>query len=110
MKALIAIFIILSSVLLLLEVSHARNGPREYWESMMGEPMQEEMKQLFNLQGASTDQDGPQKKMVRFDKDFDTRHSFILYHPNDKLKGDPKPLVPVKDQDIMTNVKAFWKN
>ncbi|GKV24262.1 hypothetical protein SLEP1_g33894 [Rubroshorea leprosula] len=107
MKILFAFFIIFSFISLFVEVCHARTGPGEYWERMMGEPMPEQLKQQLNLEGASSiDQDAPQKKTVRFAKEFDVKHTLIIYQSKDKPKEDPKPAVEMKDEEIKPKIKA----
>ncbi|KAJ6402798.1 hypothetical protein OIU84_014828 [Salix udensis] len=84
MKSFLAV-LVLFSFLSFVELSDARKEPREhYWKSMMkDEPMPEAIKELFVEDSAGAG------KMNHFVKDFDTRHSAIIYHSHaekDRLK------------------------
>ncbi|KAJ6739048.1 PROTEIN putative-RELATED [Salix koriyanagi] len=77
--------LVLFSFLSFVELSDARKEPREYyWKSMMkDEPMPEAIKELFVEDPAGAG------KLNHFVKDFDTRHSAIIYHSHaekDRLK------------------------
>uniref|UniRef100_A0A6N2KV85 Uncharacterized protein n=1 Tax=Salix viminalis TaxID=40686 RepID=A0A6N2KV85_SALVM len=84
MKSFLAV-LVLFSFLSFVELSDARKEPREYyWKSMMkDEPMPEAIKELFVEDPAGAGE------MNHFVKDFDTRHSAIIYHSHaekDRLK------------------------
>ncbi|KAG5247754.1 hypothetical protein OIU77_021012 [Salix suchowensis] len=84
MKSFLAV-LVLFSFLSFVELSDARKEPREYyWKSMMkDEPMPEAIKELFVEDPAGAG------KLNHFVKDFDTRHSAIIYHSHaekDRLK------------------------
>lgn len=98
MKTLFAIVIISSSILLFAGFSHGRNGPSEYWESKMSEPMPEAIQKLFGQGGASITPDASAKKKVRHVRDFDTDHVSIIYLKDDKNVVAKKSSVEKKDQ------------
>ncbi|KAG6779506.1 hypothetical protein NC652_011547 [Populus alba x Populus x berolinensis] len=77
--------LVLVSFLSFVELRDARKEPREYyWKSMMkDQPMPESIKDLFVQDPAGAG------KLNHFVKDFDTRHTAIIYHSQDgkdKLK------------------------
>ncbi|GMI87953.1 hypothetical protein HRI_002464600 [Hibiscus trionum] len=92
------VFFILCSFLLFANLNHARKEPRDYWNSVMkDQPMPEAIKGLLHQDQASAMDSG--KKMNNFVKDFDSRHSFIIYHSNLKHKDEDMAYVKeLKDQ------------
>ncbi|KAK9984696.1 hypothetical protein SO802_034221 [Lithocarpus litseifolius] len=62
----------------------AKKDPEFYWKSIMeNQPMPEAIKELF-LKDPLYLSDA--RKNNHFVKDFDTRHSAIIYHARDELK------------------------
>ncbi|KAJ6310650.1 hypothetical protein OIU76_015384 [Salix suchowensis] len=77
-------FLLLLSFLSFAELNHARKEARDYyWKSMTkDQPIPEAIRDLLVRDPAGSD------KMNHFVKDFDTKHSAIIYHSpeKDKLK------------------------
>ncbi|KAK8699198.1 hypothetical protein V6N13_115292 [Hibiscus sabdariffa] len=97
MKTCIVVFVF-CFFLLFANFNHARKEPRDYWKSVMKEqPMPEAIKGLLHEDQASAMDSG--KKTNNFVKDFDSRHSFIIYHSNLKHKDGDMPYAnDLKDQ------------
>ncbi|XP_039068497.1 uncharacterized protein LOC120214738 [Hibiscus syriacus] len=75
-------FLIFCFLLLFANLIHARKEPGEYWRSLMkDQPMPEAIKGLLH-----EDPTGSGKKVKHFVKDFDSRHSLILYHNRPESK------------------------
>ncbi|XP_039056821.1 organ-specific protein S2-like [Hibiscus syriacus] len=92
------VFFIFCIFLMFADFSHAREEPRDYWKNVMkDQPMPEAIKGLLHQDQASAMGSG--KKMNNFVKDFDSRHSLIIYHSNLKHKDEDMPYVKdLKDQ------------
>ncbi|OMO92120.1 Organ specific protein [Corchorus olitorius] len=84
MKTLILAIFLFCFLLLSANLNYARKEPGEYyWKSVMkDQPMPEAIKGLFHDQdpASSSSALGSDKKMNTFVKDFDSRHSVIIYH------------------------------
>uniref|UniRef100_A0A6N2L6H6 Organ-specific protein S2 n=1 Tax=Salix viminalis TaxID=40686 RepID=A0A6N2L6H6_SALVM len=75
-------FLLLLSFLSFAELNHARKEASEYyWKSMTkDQPIPEAIRDLLVRDPAGSD------KMKHFVKDFDTKHSAIIYHSPEKAK------------------------
>ncbi|KAL9354429.1 hypothetical protein Peur_052399 [Populus x canadensis] len=93
MKSFLAV-LVLVSFLSFVELRDARKEPREYyWKSMTkDQPMPEAIKDLFVRDPAGAG------KLNHFVKDFDTRHSAIIYHSRDG-KDELKETNPTNARD-----------
>lgn len=78
-------------------LSHGRKEPGYYWKSVMkDQPMPEAIKGLLHEDPAASNSE---KKMKHFVKDFNSKHSLIIYHTNPEYKQEDKPNVKdLKDQ------------
>ncbi|KAK8518639.1 hypothetical protein V6N13_018080 [Hibiscus sabdariffa] len=97
-------FLIFCFLLLFVNLSHARKEPGDYWRSVMkDQPMPEAIKGLLHEDPTGSGSD-PGKKMImkQFVRDFDSRHSQIIYHnsPESKQQGKTyaKDVKGMKDQ------------
>lgn len=69
-------------------VADARNGPGDYWKSVMnGETMPKAITDLVH-QNPASDSD---KKTDRFIRNFDTKANVIIYHSHDHIHNSEKP-------------------
>ncbi|XVE48668.1 hypothetical protein DITRI_Ditri01bG0021000 [Diplodiscus trichospermus] len=92
-------FSIFCFLLLFANLNYARKEPGDYWKSIMkDQPMPEAIKGLLHQDAAAAM--NSEKKMEQFVKDFDSRHSLIIYHSNPEYKEEDKPNVNdlIKDQ------------
>ena len=88
-------------------LNHARKEPGDYWKSVMkDQPMPEAIKGLLHEDPVSALDS--EKKMKHFVKDFDSRHTHIIYHSNPEYKEDDKPYV--KDLKDSKQLKSDKKN
>ncbi|XVF45763.1 hypothetical protein PTKIN_Ptkin02bG0232300 [Pterospermum kingtungense] len=89
-------FFIFCFLLLFANLNHGRKEPGDYWRRVMkDQPMPEAIKGLLHEDPASDSE----KKMKHFVKDFDSRHTHIIYHTNPEYKQEDKPFVKdLKDQ------------
>ncbi|XWS62521.1 hypothetical protein CRYUN_Cryun06bG0018300 [Craigia yunnanensis] len=79
----------------------------DYWKSVMkDQPMPEAIKGLLHQDQASALDS--ENKMKHFVKDFDSRHSLIIYHSNPEYKEEDKPYV--KDLKDSKQHKSDKKN
>ncbi|KAH1122810.1 hypothetical protein J1N35_005970 [Gossypium stocksii] len=77
------LFFIFCSFLLCGNLNHARKEPRDYWKSVMkDQPIPKAIQGLLHQDEASA------MDSENFVKDFDSRHSFIIYHSNLKHKEE----------------------
>ncbi|EOX97317.1 hypothetical protein QUC31_015760 [Theobroma cacao] len=106
MKTFFAVFIF-CFLLLSANPNHARKEPGDYWKSVMkDQPMPEAIKGLLHQDPASAL--GSEKNMKHFVKDFDTKHSVIIYDsgPQSKVEDNPH----VKDLKDQKQQKSDKKN
>lgn len=69
-------------------LNHARKEPGEYWGSVMkDQPMPEAIKGLLHEDERGSGSGG-EMKMKQFVKDFDSRHSLIIYHNSPESKQE----------------------
>ncbi|TYI95358.1 hypothetical protein E1A91_D02G274100v1 [Gossypium mustelinum] len=87
MKTFIAI-LFFCFLLLFANLNHARKEPGEYWRSVMkDQPMPEAIKGLLHEDETGSGS-GAEMKMKQFVKDFDSRHSLIIYHNSPESKQE----------------------
>ncbi|KAE8706626.1 Cytochrome c oxidase bioproteinsis protein Cmc1-like isoform 1 [Hibiscus syriacus] len=90
-------FIIFCFLLLFVHLSHARKEPGEYWRSVMkDEPMPEAIKGLIHEDPKGSAMDSG-KKMKQLVRDFDSRHSLIIYHNSPESKQQDKTYAKKSD-------------
>ncbi|XP_022762238.1 uncharacterized protein LOC111308184 [Durio zibethinus] len=95
-------FFIFCFLLLFANLNHATNE----WKSVMkDQPMPEAIKALLHQDPASG---LDSEKMKHFVKDFDSKHSFIIYHSNPEYKEEDK--THVKDLKNQKQRKSDKKN